>query len=1389
MANEFVAKNGLISKSDVIVSGSITASNGLYGTASWAQSSITSSYATTASFALNFNPTATASYATNALSASWSPQPIVPESVASASWASSSISASYAPSISTLSGIDNYIPKWSSNSLTPSSSIYDAGYVSSSVSSSALSVWTFRSSSIITPNNFDDITYGNGLFVAVGGSTTRTSSIITSPDGINWTPRTSSVPVTNQFYGITYGSGTFVAVGVDTPTSSIMTSPDGINWTSRTSSLTTNYLVGITYGSGTFVAVGGLNYNKYSCIITSPNGINWTTQTSSLNTNIWYGITYAITGSTSASGIFVAVGASGGGDKTGSIMTSPDAVTWTSRTSSINGTNVFGDITYASGTFVIVGGGYSDRYSCIMTSPNGINWTTRTSSVAEPNSNYWRGITYASGTFVAVNSGGSSITSSIMTSPDGITWTSKTSSISVGLYAVTYASGTVVAVGHSTNPTKSIITSTTNNVLDYTTVIKIGINTNIPSASLHVNGNILATSITASLQGSSSYALSASYVPDLYPQTLQVSASWASSSLSSSYAKSASYSPVEPSYSASVSLIKQNTLTNTLYTITASLATSASYYPAFPIIDNVLSASWASASISASYAPFTIPTSVASSSWASSSISSSYALSASWSPQPIVPESVASASWASSSISASYVSQSVKGTGITDIVLISQTDYEALSTQSLSTLYIISGSGALDPSTSSYSYTAISASYALSASWSPQPTVPDSVASASWASSSISSSYAISASYAPGGSSLSGTDNYIPKWSSNTLTTSSNLFDNGTNVGINTTSSTALLNLKSLPVEFLTDDGWTIDYDWTGSRSFGWVHIINGVTGSVYNNKPAVIGTQYVVSYVLTGDFVQYWFSFGGTEVSNIMNTGTTTLTATTTGSLVISTKPGFPQWTGGTMSLSISPSVGDPFFSLRDKNEVSKLTIDGGGNVIANGYVSASSFTGSLFGTSSLAISASYAPSAGLTARYINNTPFDGTANINLASLDWTPVFYSGITYGNDVSTFIRTTGTPAWDASVQSTESYTKNVYCSFKVTSNNTQSLYAGLSDNPTAHTLAAINYAFRLSSDSSATIYEANSLAANLANYTTNSVCAIRYDGANVKYYYDGNLVRTTARAVGTDLHFNAMMYYTGSEGIRDVEFGPIVGNTINGSPTEGMSSIKLSSMDWIPGFSGGATYGSDGTTFIKSSGATAWDGRVYSPMGFTRSVYCSCKSTSTGQGTFWGLGERTATAYSAIDYCFQYGIGGGLEIYELGSNQQSVGTYTINTICEIMYDGVNIRYYKDGAVVRTVARTPGAGLYFDAYMVYPYSTGITGVKFGSLPTSTVSASIAVSASFAISSSYAKTASLCQIIPVVSTAPTGTPLAGTITFDTSSNMLYIYNGAAWKSSSLY
>ncbi len=128
---------------------------------------------------------------------------------------------------------------------------------------------------------------------------------------------------------------------------------------------------------------------------------------------------------THGNGLFVAVG------QGGTILTSPDGVTWTPRASG-TGVSLCG-VTHGNGLFVAVGDG-----GTILTSRDGVTWTRRASGTTED----LYAVTHGNGLFVAVGDGGT-----ILTSPDGVAWTPRTSGTTAGLRGVTHGDGLFVAVG------------------------------------------------------------------------------------------------------------------------------------------------------------------------------------------------------------------------------------------------------------------------------------------------------------------------------------------------------------------------------------------------------------------------------------------------------------------------------------------------------------------------------------------------------------------------------------------------------------------------------------------------------------------------------------------------------------------------------------------------------------------------------------------------------------------------------------------------------------------------------------------------------------------------------------------------------------------------------
>ncbi len=134
---------------------------------------------------------------------------------------------------------------------------------------------------------------------------------------------------------------------------------------------------------------------------------------------------------TNGNSIFVAVGQSG------TILTSSDGTTWTSRTSETTEDlcrwggkfppchHGYGGVTYGNSIFVTV-----DSSGTILTSSDGTTWTVRITGT-------WRNlkeVTYGNGLFVTVGNLGI-----IYTSPEGTSWTTRTTGTPKRLSGVTYS--------------------------------------------------------------------------------------------------------------------------------------------------------------------------------------------------------------------------------------------------------------------------------------------------------------------------------------------------------------------------------------------------------------------------------------------------------------------------------------------------------------------------------------------------------------------------------------------------------------------------------------------------------------------------------------------------------------------------------------------------------------------------------------------------------------------------------------------------------------------------------------------------------------------------------------------------------------------------------------
>jgi hypothetical protein len=283
-----------------------------------------------------------------------------------------------------------------------------------------------------------------GLFVAAGNS-----SIVTSPDGITWTTRTSGGsgiglvdrdPISGTW-------STFTNNG-SAPGGGNWFSADGSTWTQQFSPPnqrsgrnglftedrqfvdfdTSNrwqrignvQLFGGASGSAVVGDKGSAFRNRYiysanfgGDVFTSVNGgASWLIDDGSITnaTQVWATDTQFLVSNSTA------------------ILSSANGGTFTSRATA--GFTVSG---FRRANGLIFAYNFGSASTAVMTSPDGITWTTRTI----PNM-IVRDISYGAGNWVLVgyNSGGSA--GAIATSPDGITWTARTTTAS-GLEGVLFA--------------------------------------------------------------------------------------------------------------------------------------------------------------------------------------------------------------------------------------------------------------------------------------------------------------------------------------------------------------------------------------------------------------------------------------------------------------------------------------------------------------------------------------------------------------------------------------------------------------------------------------------------------------------------------------------------------------------------------------------------------------------------------------------------------------------------------------------------------------------------------------------------------------------------------------------------------------------------------------
>jgi photosystem II stability/assembly factor-like uncharacterized protein len=338
--------------------------------------------------------------------------------------------------------------------------------------------WTVRSSG--TTESLESVAWNGSTMVAVGYDYGADDPLVlVSSDGVGWTPVSMAAFPDARLMAVEWTGSRFVAGGVS---GHIFTSPDGLSWSHHQISVS-GIVYGLCWDGSRLVAVG-----DGGMVMTTPEAApdaaaDWTIHAYPNAPDHLYDIAQGTvgaiertvivgehgtvltsddegeTGSDQSSGVgdylfgvtatnlaskrFIAVGSSG------TIISSPDAVAWSTETSGsaawLRSVDWF--VPAIGPAFAITVG---DGGVILSSNSTGSSWTPQTSGTTENLYDIASGIVHvgkppvATKRIVAVGLHGT-----ILTSSDGIIWDPRTSGTGVHLYGVTARDSGFVAVGSS----------------------------------------------------------------------------------------------------------------------------------------------------------------------------------------------------------------------------------------------------------------------------------------------------------------------------------------------------------------------------------------------------------------------------------------------------------------------------------------------------------------------------------------------------------------------------------------------------------------------------------------------------------------------------------------------------------------------------------------------------------------------------------------------------------------------------------------------------------------------------------------------------------------------------------------------------------------------------
>lgn len=210
-------------------------------------------------------------------------------------------------------------------------------------------------------------------------------------------------------------------------------------------------------------------------------------------------------------------------------------------------------------------------------------------------------------------------------------------------------------------------------------------------------------------------------------------------------------------------------------------------------------------------------------------------------------------------------------------------------------------------------------------------------------------------------------------------------------------------------------------------------------------------------------------------------------------------------------------------------------------------------------------------------------------------------------------------------------------------------------------------------------------------------TVNTLLQITYDGANVRYYKDGALVRTIETTADRSFYMQGDIY--GINGIvKDVSFTPFTSNAWSAITNLNLVAFTPANLEIV------------GNRIKKVAGGNSWTtGGAYSQQRFVGSAVASGRKSNHSLSAMFGLsdGSPAGDTYANLDYAIYFEGGGAVIAYESNVNAgtlSAAGSNTVDDLWSVVYDGVNVTYLQNGVVRRTTTTTGGRSFFLQTAML-------------------------------------------------------------------------------------